>query len=145
MPERFQFPRSVVTEHADQVTTRVSEALGVRGDELDASMKAEIESAVSSTLERRFISEVTSAAESGIGQAAARNVDVAGAITAKVGVGARAITAVLAAAEFDDILAKNATLMKKKFDALVTAGFTEDQAFRLIEAEVYSKGAGRPR
>jgi hypothetical protein len=145
MPERFQFPRSVVTQHADEVTTRVTEALGVRGDELDATMKAEIESAVSSSLDRRFLSEVTSAAEAGVGHTAARNVDIAQAITSKVGVGARALTAVLAAAEFDEILAKNATLMKKKLDALTTAGFTEEQAFRLIEAEVYSKGAGRPR
>ena len=35
-------------------------------------------------------------------------------------------------------------MTKAKFDALVAAGFTEEQAFRLVEAEALAKG-GRAR
>jgi hypothetical protein len=112
---------------------------------MDTAMKEQIASAVQSTLEKRFTSEVASAAEAKVGQRAIDSVDIASAITSKVAVGKKAIVAMLAADELGDILNKNAELLKRKYDAMVTAGFTDDQAFRLLEAEIYSKGAARPR
>lgn len=112
---------------------------------MDAAMRATIESTVQSTLEKRFSTEVVAAAEANVGQRAIGSVDVASAITSKMAVGKKAIEAMLATDELGDILKKNAELLKRKFDALVTAGFTTEQAFRLLEAEIYAKGALRPR
>ncbi len=50
---------------------------------------------------------------------------------------------VSADAQYLDILAKNAQMQKAKYDAFVTAGFTEDQAFRLLEAEVLGKAGAK--
>ena len=145
MADQFRFPPNLVQDVTDTVSGKVKESLGVAREDMDEPMKAQIESTVQSTLEKRFATEVVSAAESKVGQTAIGGVDIAGAITSKMAVGKRAIEAMLATDELGQILKKNAELLKRKYDALVEADFTEEQAFRLLEAEIYSKGAARPR
>jgi hypothetical protein len=42
------------------------------------------------------------------------------------------------------MLTQSALMTRAKFDALVAAGFTDDQAFRLVEADVLAKsGRGK--
>ena len=50
---------------------------------------------------------------------------------------------VTADGQFLEILRKNAEMQKAKYDAYVTAGFTVDQAFRLLEAEVLGKAGAK--
>jgi hypothetical protein len=141
----FRFPEEIVRDVTDTVVGRVTESIGVARQDMDEAMQTEINSTVQATLSKKFANEVISAAESQVGRRAIGGTDIAGAITSKLAVGKRAIEAMVATSELDDILEKNAQLLKKKYDALVTAGFTDDQAFRLLEAEIFSKGAGRPR
>jgi hypothetical protein len=145
MADQINFPPGLVRDVADTVSGKVSESLGVAREDMDEAMKAQIQATVQSTLEKRFATEVVSATESKVGQTAIGGVDIASAISSKVALGKRAMEAMLATDELGQILKKNAELLKRKYDALVDAGFTVEQAFRLLEAEIYSKGAARPR
>lgn len=50
---------------------------------------------------------------------------------------------VAGSADLDEILAENAKMLRKKWQALVTAGFTQDESFQLIKAEVEGKAMRR--
>lgn len=48
-------------------------------------------------------------------------------------------------AKYRQIVEKNARMLRMKHDALVDAGFTPDQAFRLVEVEFMGKASARAR
>lgn len=71
------------------------------------------------------------------------NVNLNAAIGGKIKVGLTGIQSVTANADYMKMLDENAKMMKAKFDAFKKAGFTDQQAFDLLEAEIYAKGAAR--
>jgi hypothetical protein len=73
------------------------------------------------------------------GKAMFRPDDPALAIGERLGSALAGVKVVSQSADLDKILAENAKMLKKKYEALKTAGFTEDQSFQLILAEVSAK------
>ena len=59
----------------------------------------------------------------------------------KLVVGRETVNVLVNDLTFKDTLAKSAKLQKLMFDALVTAGFTADQAMQLLEADISSGSA----
>lgn len=68
---------------------------------------------------------------------------VADLIRSKLGQAKAGVSVVGQSADLDEILKENAKMMRKKYQALVDAGFTPDQSFQLILAEVQGKAARR--
>lgn len=60
-------------------------------------------------------------------------------LKAQLAVGKNIVDLVSGNDEYKQILAKNAQMQKSKYDAFVAAGFSEEQAFRLLEAELLGK------
>lgn len=68
---------------------------------------------------------------------------VADLIAGKLGQAKQGVNAVSKSADLDAILKENAKMLRKKWQALVSAGFSEDESFQLIKAEVEGKAARR--
>jgi len=64
-------------------------------------------------------------------------------LTDKLGKAKLGVKLVTQSADLDEILVENAKLLRKKWKALVDAGFTQEQAFSLIQAEVEGKASRR--
>jgi hypothetical protein len=64
-------------------------------------------------------------------------------ISAKLTQAKAGVKVVSQSADLAEILKENAKLLRKKWQALVDAGFTKDQAYELIKAEIVGKAARR--
>jgi hypothetical protein len=64
-------------------------------------------------------------------------------IADKLGQAKKGVSLVAQSADLNEILKENATMLRKKWQALVNAGFQADEAFQLILAEVQGKAARR--
>ncbi len=143
MPEQFEIPAEMLAPIREQVSANLATQLGVQ--ELDPNAQLAVEEKVKEAVGVQLsknLEQVAGQAVKGsaIGVGGAGRVGVAESLR----LGLENIKLVSQDQQYLDLLQQSARMTKAKFDALVAAGFTEDQAFRLVEAETLAKG-GRAR
>lgn len=143
MPGEFTIPDEMLTPIRAQVESTLASQLGVQ--ELDDTAKVAVADKVREAIEVQVSKNLSQVA----GQAVkGSNIGVAGAgrvgVSESLRLGLENIKLVSEDQQYLDLLQQSARMTKAKFDALVAAGFTEEQAFRLVEAETLAKG-GRAR
>ena len=72
-----------------------------------------------------------------------QDVSVSKLVSSKLAQAKLGVNAVVQSADLEDILKENARMLRKKWQALKDAGFSEKEAFELIKAEVEGKAARR--
>lgn len=143
MPGEFTISDEMLSPIKAQVEAKIATQLGVQ--ELDDTAKVVVADKVREAIDVQLsknLSQVAGQAVKGshIGVAGAGRVGVSESLR----LGLENIKLVSEDDKYLDLLRQSARMTKAKFDALVTAGFTEEQAFRLVEAETLAKG-GRAR
>ena len=143
---RFTVPVSpaMLKDIQGKVENEFRKTMGI-GDAVPLSddAKKAIAEAVKAASEQQTAAQVSRIAAKHAAQTLGRGVQINEALKSKLEVGLEGIKAVGASNEYQNILKENARMLKAKYDALVAVGFTAEQAFKLIEAEVYAKGGGR--
>lgn len=130
-------------KRATELATRASaERLNVHEDDITGEARTALSASVHKALQEQFSGAFEDSARHSVAELV-RGPELKGRISDKLALGAQMVSFVSADAQYLDILAKNAQMQKAKYDAFVTAGFTEEQAFRLLEAEVMGKAGAR--
>jgi hypothetical protein len=136
-PNDIRLPDAAFAALTTQVVADVANSLGLTPADFTPGMRTAIEEALRDAFRRRFFAQV--------GQHAARRLlEAAGSLATAISEGSKSrllvghetVGVLITDATFKDTLAKSAQLQKLMFDALVTAGFTADQAMQLLEADV---------
>jgi hypothetical protein len=143
MPGEFSIPEDMLSPIRAQVEANLAAQLGVQ--ELDEDARTAIADKVWEAVDVQLSKNLTQVA----GQAVkGSNIGLAGAgrvgVSESLRLGLENVKLVSEDQKYLELLQQSARMTKAKFDALVAAGFTERQAFRLVEAETLAKG-GRAR
>lgn len=137
-------PAAKLAEIQGKVEKEFKQAMGLEAAaSLSEDAKKAVSEAVKAASEQQIAAQVSRIAAKHAAQTLGKGVQINEALKSKLQVGLEGIKAVGESNEYTNILKENARMLKAKYDALVNAGFTGEQAFKLIEAEVYAKGAGR--
>lgn len=137
-------PTAKLTEIQGKVEKEFRQSMGIdAATALSEDAKHAIAEAVKVASEQQSAAQVSRSAAKHAAQILGKGIQINEALKSKLQVGLEGIKAVRESNEYLDILKENARMLKAKNDALVAAGFTAEQAFKLIEAEVYAKGTGR--
>lgn len=136
MPEHSILSEQTVQQISDAVTGDAKTAFG----DVNDAMLDVIRQTAAAAAEQQASARVSRFAQERVSEALVPKEDLGLRVQAGMAVGKAAMSAFAANKDYLDMLAANAGMVKAKFDAYVAAGFTEDQAFRLIEAEVVAKG-----
>ena len=143
MPAEFSIPDDMLSPITAQVEANLAAQLGVQQLEDTARLAVadRVREAVDTQLNKN-LAQIAGQAVKG------SNIGVGGAgrvgVSESLRLGLENIRLVSEDQQYLDLLKQSARMTKAKFDALVAAGFTEEQAFRLVEAEALAKG-GRAR
>ena len=143
MPGEFSIPDDMLSPIRAQVEANLATQLGVQ--QLDDTARLAVADKVKEAVDTQLSKNLAQIA----GQAVkGSNIGVVGAgrtgVSESLRLGLENIKLVSEDQQYLDLLQQSARMTKAKFDALVAAGFTEEQAFRLVEAETLAKG-GRAR
>jgi hypothetical protein len=143
VPGEFSIPDDMLSPIRAQVEANLATQLGVQ--QLDDTARLAVAEKVQEAVDVQLSKNLTQVA----GQAVkGSNIGVGGAgrtgVAESLRLGLENIKLVSEDQQYLDLLQQSAKMTKAKFDALVAAGFTEEQAFRLVEAETLAKG-GRAR
>ncbi len=144
MPGEFTVPDEMMTPIRAQVEANLAAQLGVQelDDETKVVVDERVKAAIGVQLERNLelvAGQAVSGSTIGVGGAGRGQT-----VSESLRVGLENVRLVSEDQKYLDLLQQSAGMTKAKFDALVTAGFTEEQAFRLVEAETVAK-SGRAR
>lgn len=137
MPDGSIVPQDAIERISDAVTGDLRQTLGI---EVNDAMHAAIQQAALATAEQQVSARVSRAAQQRVSELVTTPENVSDRIQSGMTIGKAALGALVVNQDYLDMLASNAQMVKAKYDAYVTAGFSESQAFRLIEAEVAAKG-----
>lgn len=137
-----QISEAMLARATDIAVGNSAERLHVNAAEISGSMRESLQTSVRKALEEQVAGAFDAAARYSVAEVIPTP-ELGVRLTDKLRLGAEMASLVSADAQYLDILAKNAQMQKAKFDAYVTAGFTEDQAFRLLEAEVLGKAGAK--
>ncbi len=110
--------------------------------ELPSDMKAAIKAASENTAQRATQRNLEVEAQK-IARSFYQPASIDVLIGSKLSQAVAGVQLVSQSADLGAILTENAKMLRKKWKALVDAGFTEDQSFELIKAEVEGKAARR--
>jgi len=135
-------PPEMLRRATELATNVAAQRLNLSSSQLSADVHAEIGASVQRALETQLVGTFEDAAREAVVELR-QPPELSGRLSSKLAIGKQIVEMVTADGQFLDILRKNAEMQKAKFDAYVTAGFTEDQAFRLLEAEVLGKAGAR--
>jgi hypothetical protein len=138
----LQIPEALLTRATDLAVRNSADRLRVDPAEISGDTRVVLQSSVRKALEEQFTGAFDAAARHSVAEVV-NTPELGARLADKLSLGAQMATLVSADGQYLDILAKNAQMQKAKFDAYVTAGFTEDQAFRLLEAEVLGKAGAK--
>lgn len=138
----LNIPEAMLSRATDMAAVASARRLNVDEQDISGESRAALATSVRRVLEEQFTGAFEDAARQSVTEMV-RGPELGGSLASKLAVGAQLVSLVTADAQFQDILAKNAQMQKAKYDAYVTAGFTEDQAFRLLEAEVLGKAGAK--
>ncbi len=139
-------PVNIPPELLRRVTEMATAASAQRLNVSVQDLTDETHEALSTSVHRALQEQFTATFEDAARQSAAESVrgpELAGRLASKLAAGAKLVEMVSTDNQYLEILAKNASMQKAKYDAYIEAGFTEDQAFRLLEAEVLGKAGVR--
>jgi hypothetical protein len=141
MPE-FLMSAERLNALTETVAASTAAQLGINQTDFTPDMTSAVQASIQKSFEQRFLDQVGAVSDKHVSLELGA-VSVQESVKSKLGNFAGIATAVLEDAKYTELLEKNASMMRQKFTALTTAGFTEEQAFRLIEAEVYAKSSAR--
>lgn len=137
-----QIPEALLSRATDMALRTSAERLNLDVADLGNETRRAVQANVRKALEEQFAGAFDEAARHSVAEVV-RTPELGVRLKEKLGLGAQMAGLVSADAQYFDLLAKNAQMQKAKFDAYVTAGFSEDQAFRLLEAEVLGKAGAK--
>lgn len=138
----IEIPAAMLSRATDLATAASAKRLNVREDQITGDARAALSASVHKALQEQFSGAFEDSARHSVAELV-RGPELQGRISDKLALGAQMVGFVSTDAQYLDILAKNAQMQKAKYDAFVTAGFTEEQAFRLLEAEVMGKAGAK--
>jgi len=145
MPGPGEFQAVISDEMLAPILTKASSEmeaqLGV--DSLDDALTAELNARVTEAVQAKF-GETLQKVAAGVAQSAATVAPVLPTerINAGLIAGADHVRLIAEHDKYHEMLAQTAAMTFAKYSALIGAGFSKDQAFRLVEAETLAK-AGR--
>jgi len=142
----FTITPEALRRATDVTLERSATRLNIRRDQITEQTRAEVGETVKKALQQQFTATVDDVVRESMLEVVRTPEQTAllgNRLQAKLAVGQQIAQIVSADQQFQDILRKNAQMQKAKFDAYVTAGFTEEQAFRLLEAEVLGKAGAK--
>lgn len=137
-----QIPEAMLSRATELAVRNSAERLNVDVAEISGVTRQALQSSVRKALEEQFAGTFDAAARHSVAEVVSMP-ELGARLADKLSLGAQMANLVSADAQYLDLLAKNAKMQKAKFDAYVTEGFTEDQAFRLLEAEVMGKAGAK--
>jgi hypothetical protein len=137
MPDGSIIPQDALEKISDAVVGDLKQSLGM---EMNDAMLETVQQAAASNAEQQVNARVSRAAQQRVSELVTTPDNVNSRIQSGMTIGKAAMGALAVSQDYLDMLASNARMVKAKFDAYVSAGFTDGQAFRLIEAEVAAKG-----
>ena len=141
MPD-FMLPAERLSALTETVAASTATQLGIARADFTPDMTAAVRDSIQKSFEQRFVDQVNTVSDKHVASELG-GVSISASVQGKLANFAGIATAVFEDTQYVELLKKNALMMRQKFDALVGAGFSEEQAFRLIEAEVYAKGGAR--
>jgi hypothetical protein len=141
MPD-FMLPAARLNALTETVAASTATQLGIARADFTPDMTSAVRDSIQKSFEQRFLDQVSAVSDKHVSSELG-GISIGDSVKSKLGNFAGIATAVFEDSQYVELLQKNAHMMRQKFDALVGAGFTEEQAFQLIEAEVYAKGGAR--
>jgi hypothetical protein len=139
-PSGALVPQSVTSDIEQGVAEHLSSGLGIDPQNVPSGLAEAIQRQVRTALTDNIHTAIRTEASREVKDQLGKQLDIDNLINRRVGGALKGIAALGSNNDTKLLLDENARLLKLKFDALVTAGFTDDQAFSVILAEL-----GRPK
>ena len=124
-------------------TKAIAQKMGVKEDQLPASVKEAIKTATAKVIDTRTKAVIQSDVDRAVKDEILKGASPLNMLDMRVMAAKQGIAHINADPNVDSVLQDTATLLWKKFNALKTAGFSETQAFNLLLAEVQGRASRR--
>jgi len=124
-------------------TKSVAQKMGVKEDQLPASVKTAIKTATTNAIETRTKAIIQRDVDKSVKDTILKGVSPLDMLDTRVIAAKEGIAHIRTDPNVDSVLQDTSTLLWKKFNALKTAGFSETQAFDLLLAEVQGRASRR--
>ena len=135
------FSTAEVNALVSDATKSVAKKMGVRERDLPSSVKNAIKTATQNALNARSKAVIQRDVDSVVKDKVLGGVKPLDLLDARMQAAKQGIAHISADAKVDAVLKDTAKLLWKKYNALISAGFTEDQAFSLLLGEVQGRAS----
>ncbi len=122
----------------------VAKKMGIDPGKLSASVKAAVKAATAKAMSNRATTLIQRDADAVVKDTLLAGAKPLNLLDARMSAAKAGIHHVAGSSDVEGILQETATLLWKKFGALKSVGFTDEQAFELVLAEVSARAA-RPK
>jgi hypothetical protein len=133
-----------VSSIREQALQSIAGKMNLKVSDLPKSITSAVDEAVQTVMDTRAKALIQRDVDSAVKSRMMVGVDAAKQLGARMQAASQGLSIISQDASVDKVLRDTAKLLWKKFDCLKTAGFTEEQAFSLLQAEVAGR-AGRSR
>ena len=140
---KIKFSKEAMDSIVAEATKSVAKKMGVREDQLPSSVKSAIKIATARALDARAKALIQRDVDMAVKEAVLSGVSPIESLSARIAAAKVGITHISQDQAVEDVLKETAVLLWKKFNALKTAGFDENQAFALLLAEVQGRASRR--
>jgi hypothetical protein len=142
MPEGFVLPRERLEVISQDIIAQTASNLGIEPHEVTDDLRQIVDTSIQASINRRVSEQVSLIVDKNVVAAVAGNLQPVpeDRIGAQLKFGSQYASVIAQNQEYLDLLKQNAKMMHSKFTAYKDAGFSDEQAFSLVEAEVYAKG-----
>lgn len=141
-PDNIRIEPDDLAAATKEISNSVAKALGV--NVLSQSVYEAVKLSTEKTLQSRTKTIIQQETDQKVKEILSKGIDPLSRISTRLGDASKGLTHITQNPDVDKVLQETAKLLFKKFSFLKAAGFTDQQAFDLVKAELESQ-SGRPR